>query len=182
MSKETNQKDDDKRLRSEEELARLAEECMASGDKTKALAGRLAKRAIHAKAKTGWTDIGAALRAGAMMEEFADLISLDPRPAKWLLQAICREFRRAGKEYSIELGRHVPDEAEIAELCEEFAAAGFNVTPEAIAHNVSAWKADMKSGYRGKDFFLFTPCGCNDLSLRAKPLQDGADWQTTYMA
>lgn len=57
---------------------------------------------------------------------------------------------------------------------------GFNVEWEAIAHNLTAWEKDYKSGYRGKDYFLFTPCGCNKLRFDVMRLIDGLDWQNTY--
>lgn len=66
----------------------------------------------------------------------------------------------------------------------EFEANGFKVTEEAIAHNFNAWSGDYKSGYRDEenDYFLFTPCGCNQLRFEAMELIDGADYQTTYIA
>lgn len=68
------------------------------------------------------------------------------------------------------------------EIVQEFKDNGFNVTMDAIMHNYAAWTADFKSGYRGDDFHLFTPCGCNPLSFRATTLEEScADWQTTYM-
>ncbi|MBQ8713109.1 MAG: hypothetical protein IJ551_09880 [Prevotella sp.] len=68
------------------------------------------------------------------------------------------------------------------DIVEEFKANGFNVTLDAIMHNYAAWNADFKSGYRGEDFHLFTPCGCNPLSFRATTLEPSCeDWQTTYM-
>ena len=41
---------------------------------------------------------------------------------------------------------------------------------------------DLKSGYRDEKngYHLFTPCGCNPLSLRATSLEKELDWQTTY--
>ncbi len=68
------------------------------------------------------------------------------------------------------------------EVVAEFAEHGFHVTLDAVMHNYAAWKADFKSGYRGEDFHLFTPCGCNPLSFRATTLHPSCeDWQTTYM-
>lgn len=69
-----------------------------------------------------------------------------------------------------------------AEVVEEFKAHGFNVTMSAIMHNYAAWKQDWKSGYRGEDFHLFTPCGCNPLSFCATTLHSSCEyWQHTYM-
>lgn len=70
-----------------------------------------------------------------------------------------------------------------SKIAEDFRAHDFNVTEEAILHNFEAWKDDCKSGYRDEDnnYFLFTPCGCNDLFFSAMELTD-AEWQKTYKA
>ena len=64
-----------------------------------------------------------------------------------------------------------------------FKKNGVVVTKEAIRHNFDCWKYDYKSGYRddANGYHLFSPCGCNPLSMRRTilhPLCD--DWQTTY--
>lgn len=59
---------------------------------------------------------------------------------------------------------------------------GFNVEREALVHNFRCWKMDYKSGYRGKECHVFTPCGCNPLSYGISKLDDRVDWQTTYYA
>lgn len=167
-----------------EELKALAERCAVAEEARMRIAGRQARRAIRAM-EAGRLNVTDILRAGAKEPRFAALLLLSKTRADHLAYYICNAFGAAElwHGYDIGLGRHAPEsDEEIAELCEEFAAAGFKVTPEAIAHNVSAWKSDLKSGYRGEDYHLFSPCGCNDLSLRAEPLIDGADWQTTYMA
>lgn len=167
-----------------EELKALAERCAVAEEAWMRIAGRQARRAIRAM-EAGRLNVTDILRAGAKEPRFAALLLLSKTRADYLSNYICQAFGQAerSQDYDISLGRHVPEsDEEIAELCEEFAAAGFNVTPEAIAHNVSAWKADLKSGFRGEDFFLYTSCGCNPLCLRASKLIDGADWQTTYMA
>lgn len=64
-----------------------------------------------------------------------------------------------------------------------FKKEGFNVTEEAVMHNLHAWISDLKSGYRDdkNGYHLFTPCGCNPLSFRVSSLEEGLeDWQTTY--
>lgn len=60
---------------------------------------------------------------------------------------------------------------------------GYNVSKEAIEHNFDAWLDDMKSGYRdeAKGYHLFSPCGCNPLSMRLSTLHKLCDdWQQTY--
>ena len=67
----------------------------------------------------------------------------------------------------------------------KFKANGFNVTLDALTHNLNAWLLDYKSGYRDEanKYHLFTPCGCNPLSFRASELDEHCrDWQTTYEA
>lgn len=59
---------------------------------------------------------------------------------------------------------------------------GFNIEREALVHNVENWKMDYKSGYRGKECHVFTPCGCNPLSFCVTKLDERADWQKTYYA
>lgn len=87
------------------------------------------------------------------------------------------------REYDIDLPgvrELTPERAH--DIVDEFFAHDIPVTLDAIMHNYAAWKADFKSGYRGEDFHLFTPCGCNDLSFRATTLDPSCDdWQTTYM-
>lgn len=59
---------------------------------------------------------------------------------------------------------------------------GFNIEREALEHNFKCWEMDYKSGYRGKECHVFTPCGCNPLSYGISKLDDRVDWQTTYYA
>lgn len=71
----------------------------------------------------------------------------------------------------------------LASIVEEFRANGFNVTEEAVMHNFNCWRSDLKSGFRGEDFFLFSPCGCNELRFDASHLYDAdSSWQNTYEA
>jgi hypothetical protein len=72
---------------------------------------------------------------------------------------------------------------DVKEVIKEFKSNGFNVTEEAIIHNFEAWKSDYKSGYKDErnGYFLFTPCGCNELSFNATELIN-KDWQETYEA
>lgn len=87
------------------------------------------------------------------------------------------------RSYDIDLpGVRVLTPKRARKIVEEFKANGINVTLDAVMHNYAAWLADFKSGYRGEDFHLFSPCGCNDLSFRATTLDPSCeDWQTTYM-
>lgn len=57
---------------------------------------------------------------------------------------------------------------------------GFNVEREALVHNFEAWQMDYKSGYRGKECHVFTPCRHNPLRFGISKLDDRVDWQTTY--
>jgi hypothetical protein len=60
---------------------------------------------------------------------------------------------------------------------------GYNVSREAIEHNFNSWLGDMKSGYRDdiNGYHLFSPCGCNPLSMRLSTLHKLCDdWQQTY--
>jgi len=60
---------------------------------------------------------------------------------------------------------------------------GYNVSREAIEHNFNAWLGDMKSGYRDdiNGYHLFSPCGCNPLSMCLSTLNTLCDdWQQTY--
>lgn len=59
---------------------------------------------------------------------------------------------------------------------------GFNVEREALEHNLRWWKLDCKSGYRGKECHVFTPCRHNPLRFGISKLDDRVDWQTTYYA
>ena len=64
-----------------------------------------------------------------------------------------------------------------------FKKNGYNVSREAIEHNFNAWLNDMKSGYRDdiNGYHLFSPCGCNPLSMRLSTLHILCDdWQQTY--
>lgn len=57
---------------------------------------------------------------------------------------------------------------------------GFNVEREAFVHNFESWQMDLKSGYRGRECHVFSPCGCNPLRYGISKLDDRVDWQTTY--
>ena len=66
-----------------------------------------------------------------------------------------------------------------------FKEQGYNVTIEAISYCLENWQSDFKAGYRddANGYHLFTPCGCNPLSLRLSTLNRLCnDWQTTYFA
>lgn len=97
-----------------------------------------------------------------------------------------RQVREVAQEYRVSrpdwTHSHELTSDDIDGIADEFAKHGLRVTDEAIIHNFNAWRADYKSGYRGEDFFLFTPCGCNALQFRAEGLIDGCDYQKTYEA
>lgn len=57
---------------------------------------------------------------------------------------------------------------------------GFNIEREGVEHNYKSWRMDLKSGYRGKECHVFSPCGCNPLRYSISKLDDRVDWQTTY--
>lgn len=59
---------------------------------------------------------------------------------------------------------------------------GFNIEHEALEHNYNCWLMDFKSGFRGKECHVFTPCGCNPLQYSISKLDDRVDWQTSYYA
>lgn len=59
---------------------------------------------------------------------------------------------------------------------------GFNVEREMLEYNLAAWENDHKSGCRGSECHVFTPCGCNPLSFTISKLDEIVDWQTTYCA
>ena len=60
---------------------------------------------------------------------------------------------------------------------------GYHVTREVVIHNYCAWKCGFKSGYRDEEngYFLFTPCGGNDLSFKAFQLAPDRDCYKTYI-
>jgi hypothetical protein len=73
--------------------------------------------------------------------------------------------------------------AKIRKIRDYFVEKGYNVTIDAIKHNLLAWMDDYKSGYRDEEngYHLFTPCGCNPLSIRLSTLSPLCEfWQITY--
>lgn len=82
-------------------------------------------------------------------------------------------------------GLYACDEKEadldIDEVIKAFRDNGFNVTRQAIEHNFNAWDSDYKSGYLDEKngYFLFTPCGCNQLRFSAEKI-NGKEYQKTY--
>lgn len=58
---------------------------------------------------------------------------------------------------------------------------GFYVTEEALRHNAEAWSRDMKSGWCDPDrgYFMFTPCGCNNLQFDIQKYT-GENYQKTF--
>lgn len=74
-------------------------------------------------------------------------------------------------------------DTEITHIVDFFKKRGFNVTKDAVKHQISAWESDFKSGYLDKEngYHLFSPCGCNPLSIRLSTLHPlCSDWQKTY--
>ena len=74
-------------------------------------------------------------------------------------------------------------EDKINEIVLFFLDNRFIVSRDAVEHNVHAWLNDFKSGYRDEtgNYHLFSPCGCNPLSVRLSTLDKLCeDWQTTY--
>lgn len=87
------------------------------------------------------------------------------------------------EEYSYDTDIYLEDydgDIDIDAVLDDFAEHGYIIDRKAVLHNLHAWEEDMKSGYRGEDYFLFTPCGCNRLRFDATRLIDGCDWQHTY--
>lgn len=117
-----------------------------------------------------------------------DLIAagrVDGEFAPYKQHEICPE---AFREYTDEIGDLAidnPDELirrlNVPAIVKEFADHGLTVSRDAVLHNFTAWLGDFKSGYRGRETHLFTPCGCNPLAFRASELYAAcSDWQTTY--
>lgn len=77
-----------------------------------------------------------------------------------------------------------PENLPYDEIIAELKENGYNVTRQALEHNYNAWLADCKSGYRDEEngYFIFTPCGCNNLYFNVTKLDDHFDWQYTYIA
>jgi hypothetical protein len=76
------------------------------------------------------------------------------------------------------------NEALFRKIQSHFQRKGYKVSIEAIAHCLTAWASDCKSGYRDEEngYHLFSPCGCNPLSLRLSTLSpECEDWQQTYI-
>lgn len=75
------------------------------------------------------------------------------------------------------------DHISIPKLQAFFRKHGYNVTEDAIKHNLICYMANTKSGYRDDEngYHLFTPCRANYLSFRLTSLNDNCkDWQKTY--
>ena len=50
---------------------------------------------------------------------------------------------------------------------------GYKVSKRGIRHQWHGWKNMLgKSGYRGRNYRLFTPCGYNQFSIQVTPLKD----------
>ena len=87
------------------------------------------------------------------------------------------------KTYDINFPSNVSElnDKDFEKIRTEFKENGFNVSIGALKHNYNCWLGDFKSGYRGRGYHLFTPCGCNPLSFRATTLHKKCkDWQETY--
>ena len=67
----------------------------------------------------------------------------------------------------------------IDKVVKQFKENGWNVTREAVEHQLGGWKCGYRDEANG--YHLFTPCAGNELSFRATTLHDACkDWQTTY--
>lgn len=85
------------------------------------------------------------------------------------------------KVNELEIGeiRGVYDAAKAQAIAKE--KFGINIPIEAFEHNIDAHNADFKSGYVTGEFYLFTPCRCNEISFDIERYA-GIDYQKTYMA
>ena len=92
-----------------------------------------------------------------------------------------KEFQEYTYEIKTTSTKTLVKKLDVDRITSEFREHGFSVSREAVIHNFYAWLADMKSGYRGKGYHLFTPCGCNPLRFSASELYPACeDWQHTY--
>ena len=92
----------------------------------------------------------------------------------------CTNCRNSNVEDMVDNGEFV-DYLDALNLVNLFNDYGFKITNEMIYHNTTAWLRDYKSGYRGVNCHLFTPCGCNTLSFSASKLSNSnKSWQITY--
>lgn len=92
----------------------------------------------------------------------------------------CPNCRDLSVEDMVDNGEFV-DYLDAFNLVNLFNDYGFKVTNEMIYHNTISWLGDYKSGYRGVNCHLFTPCGCNPLSFSASKLSKSKkSWQITY--
>lgn len=90
----------------------------------------------------------------------------------------CFTYDIVEKQYKI-----FNDNISIPKLQEFFRKHGYNVTEDAIKHNLDNYMLNCKSGYRDEanGYHLFTPCRANYLTFRLTSLNDNCqDWQTTY--
>lgn len=82
-----------------------------------------------------------------------------------------------------ESGRKLDAAEIVSRTSEAFRSLGFTVSDEAIRHNLDAWRADLKSGFRDEKngVHLFSPCGCNPLRFWISRLsEECAGYQNTY--
>lgn len=62
-----------------------------------------------------------------------------------------------------------------------FLSHGYKVSLTGIRHQYECWRDDCKSGYRGRNYHLFTPCRHNPFSVRLSTLSPICkEWQKTY--
>lgn len=112
---------------------------------------------------------------GTVKGEFAPYREHEIRPAQF--EEYTDEIADLALDDPGELYRRLDAPA----IAREFADHGLQVSEKAILHNFHAWLGDLKSGFRDREAFLFTPCGCNPLSFRASELYAAcSDWQKTY--
>ena len=87
------------------------------------------------------------------------------------------------KHYPSEWNGTPTDISFVHQIVRIFDKYGFDVSSDAIIHNLEGFYDDCKCGYRDEEngCFLFTPYG--ECKLVAMPLIEGAeDWQETYEA
>jgi len=93
-------------------------------------------------------------------------------------------------EVNFEIGEHIDDMTEkhintnkklYKYIQDFFAQHGYRVSIKAIKHQYECWEVDLKSGYRGRNYHLFTPCRHNPFSVRLSTLSPICkSWQKTY--
>lgn len=129
--------------------------------------------------------------SAAEVEEYVNRLTA----ARWDSEKAADIYRRQRRAYEKEFKAREAAGEELtitAKDCDIYNAAavvafaakkGFNVSEEAVRHNLDAWNSDCKSGYRDSIYHVFSPCGCNPLRYTLTRLSEGCEsWQKTYWA